>query len=124
MTSDDFLAHYGKKGMKWGVTSVSPSTKAARKSAKANLRKEYDNNFRDRILVKSDAVPNGITQKKAKQALVMDMASLGMYSGAQIARSAGYSKGKSVTIGILGGPPGAMLASEIRVQRTINSRIK
>lgn len=44
---DDFLAHYGVKGMKWGVTRASNSVKSAvgkRREKKAAVKKEREHN--------------------------------------------------------------------------------
>lgn len=44
---DDFLAHYGVKGMKWGVTRASNSVKSAvgkRREKKAAVQKEREQN--------------------------------------------------------------------------------
>lgn len=112
---DDFIAHYGKKGMKWGVRNDN-DVKAARKQARKEIR--ADNQIRSQYTRTKADGSTGV--KKAKTAAIgLDMVTtLGMYTGSQIARSSGFTKGQSAAIGIVGGPGGAMLAREIKVRNT------
>ena len=112
---DDFLAHYGVKGMKWGVrrenkSAVKTARKAGRQKNVANLKSRYTQ-------TKANG-KTGIRKGKAAGTVLDIMATGGMYTGSQIARSAGYSKGQSAALGMLTGPIGATLASEIRVRRS------
>lgn len=47
MTNNDYLAHYGVKGMKWGVRKN--SRKAKLKKAKADLAKMSDKDLQNRL---------------------------------------------------------------------------
>lgn len=134
---DAFLEHYGKKGMKWGVTTAtSVATSAASsagsavkslttpKTAVAAARKQGRSDAR--AAMKERYAP---TQADGKRKLnkgraavsVFDIGTLGVYTGSQMAKSAGYSSGKAAVIGFMGGPISGTIASEIRVRKAANA---
>lgn len=119
---DGFLEHYGKKGMKWGVTSAKPSAqvKAARKKARSQYRDEIDADFTKKNVMRGKYNPDGVAPKVALGKAALNMATLGGYQAAQISRSAGYSKGQSAAIGYLAGPIGGFVAAELAVRRRAN----
>lgn len=118
--TDDFLAHYGKKGMKWGVRKE--ELKEARKAGRRELRENIKGQYRkDSGKLKKGRT--AYTTLEGVSAVMTGGASLvaSPFTAAQVTRAAGYSKGKSIAIGILGGLPGAVLASEIRVRKNVKA---
>jgi len=116
---DDFLEHHGVKGMKWG-RRTSKTTRVARGRARKQLREEYSKNFNDRYDVVTPGGKGQRTRNALRTAAIVPdfmLVAYGPYTGTQMARSAGYSKGKSAAIGILSGAPGAAVAAEIRIHR-------
>lgn len=117
--TDAFLQHYGKKGMKWGVTTKSPGAQAysgAKKEQGARLKNQF---------MKTDS--NG--QRKVSAGKVAGYSALALVSGgssitAQYARSAGFSKGKSVAIGLLAGPAAGVVISELKVGKNARKTVK
>lgn len=113
---EDFLAHYGKKGMKWGVRTASAEVKAARKAGRAENAKNLQARY-----TKTNADGKTVMKKRRTAATVVDlMATGGGYTGIQIAKSAGFTRGQSAAIGMLSGPVGAMVASEIKVRQDVS----
>lgn len=118
---EDFLAHYGKKGMKWGVTkNPGGSVKAARKEGRAQIRA----NFKDMHKKTGSDGNRKVSVGKTAGSLVLGNATWGASTGYQIARSTGYKKGSSVAIGMLGGPFGALALSEVAVRRAANASVR
>lgn len=157
---DDFLAHYGVKGMKWGkrkqsqadslrrVGSGGGSTsdkvraigglstmdvmrggggikKAATKKAD-RIQGKIDKNDAKRSAKDAQRVKVRAARTKAadnrvptsNKKIVADLLLTGgIKTGVEIARASGFSKGKSIAIGVTGGVPGAVLASEIKFRR-------
>lgn len=113
---DDFLAHYGVKGMKWGVSRSSPQVQARKTGRRENVA-----NLKSRYTEKKSNGKTGIRKGKAAGTVLDVMTTGGMYTGTQIARSAGYTKGQSIALGMLTGPVGATLASELRVRKNARS---
>lgn len=127
---DDFFEHHGVKGMRWGHTmqkvGANATKKAALKSAQDEARQEIGRNFRARYDVSKKAGSGGTRAKNAARglALVPDILTTGgMYTGSQMARAAGYTKGQSAAIGIAGGPLGGLIASEIRVNQRAKAKL-
>lgn len=117
--ADDFIAHYGKKGMKWGVTTanpngVEPSRKMVRQVRK-ETRKEYAKEFRGQQKSRSGG-------EKAKT-FALDMATMGGYSTAKLARQEGYSKGKAVGFAMLTGPYGQTAIHTARVNQRVHVKL-
>lgn len=136
--TDDFLAHYGIKGMKWGVrrsqaqldsASNSTSRKQARRNAsvekKAAKKKKkaarigargaigYDLGSKFNIHTLEGKVRTGATAA----GLFFATPAAERYLGYELSKSAGYSTGTSAVIGLLGGTVGGLAASEISVRR-------
>lgn len=132
--ADDFLAHYGVKGMRWGHRKPGTGEPSDRKAAKAEKkaekqtakaegkiarkagRREIAKNLGSEFSLKTGKgqFNTGVT---AAAAIFSKPAAAAAYVGIKTARSAGYSKGKSVAIGLIGGPPGALLAAELSVRK-------
>lgn len=123
--TEDFLEHYGVKGMHWGKhKSSGSSVEVARKPAKAPINQDKLSAARKDLysgLKKTYSNKHG-NVSKAKAGAVITAGLLGSTAanqivGVQMMRSAGYSKGKSVAMGILGGAPGAALAIELKARK-------
>ncbi|ADD81016.1 gp018 [Rhodococcus phage ReqiPoco6] len=117
LDAEDFLAHYGVKGMKWGQTR----SKSDLVKARAAGRREFGSNLKDRYTKTGKYGQTKIKKTKAVGTVADIMLTGGMYTGVQIARSGGFTRGQSAVIGMITGPVGATVASEIRV-RTVTSR--
>lgn len=92
--TDDFLEHYGVKGMKWGQRTGVQSTRKERRAAFKTARKEQAQ--RNKSFLKSRS-----GGQKAK-AFALDMATFGGYTTHQLARSQGYSRGRSAALSTMG----------------------
>jgi hypothetical protein len=101
---DNFLMHYGVKGMKWGKHASKADYKSSVKSHRKELYKGL-----------------GETYSKKRNIGVLGAAAFAgagtQLVGAQMMRSAGYSKGKSFAMAMIGGAPGAALAIELKARR-------
>lgn len=157
---DDFLAHYGVKGMKWGkrkqrqadtlrrVGSGKSSTadkvravggmstmdvmrgggsikKAATKKAD-RIQGKIDKNdakrdARDATREKASAARADAKTKRTftggKKIAADVVLTGGLVTARDMAKSAGYSSGKATAIAVVGGVPGAMIASELKFRR-------
>lgn len=118
---EDFLAHYGKKGMKWGVTTTPKNVKVARKQAAKYARVAINDNI-DSNETKRRASLEGKSegQKAAATALALG----GQMSGTHITRAAGFTKGQSTAIAILSGGPlygpiTATIATELKIRKDV-----
>ncbi|QGJ87996.1 hypothetical protein SEA_AVAZAK_14 [Gordonia phage Avazak] len=122
LTVDDFLAHHGVKGMKWGRTK-SPEVKAARKEARTAVRQEFKENRTNAL--KKTGKDGEKTYHKGKVAVIAlaDLNTYGAVSAARITKSAGASNGKAVGIALLTGLPGAVAYKEIKVRQEANRRV-
>lgn len=158
--TDDFLAHYGVKGMKWGqrkqsqadtlrrVGSGNSSTadkvravggmstldvmrgggnvkKAATKKAdriqgKIN-KNDAKRDARDATREKANAARADAKTKRTftdgKKIAADVVLTGGLVTARDIAKSSGYSGGKATAIAVVGGVPGALLASELKFRR-------
>lgn len=166
--AEDFLSHYGVKGMKWGVTrSDAQLARASRMKRVSEGKGSVGDNvktaagmtgyqlargggsFKKAAGKKAAAIEGKVTKKQEKATakanekaatkervgtareaarakrkvtkgthIAVDIfATGGLLTGNDIARSAGYSKGKSAAIALFGGPIGATAAAELRYRR-------
>lgn len=118
LSYDDYLEHYGVKGMKWGVRRSDEQLSAA-KSARKTERAKATQDTTDYM-----------NKNKARNLGAIVGASVlgtplvgGAVAGAQIARASGYSRGKSVAIGVLGNVPGGIIAAEVQVRKRANESV-
>ena len=117
---DAFLAHYGKKGMKWGVTTnPGGSVKAARKEGRAQIR----SNFNDMHKKTGADGKRKISAGKTVGSTLLFTNTFGASAGYQIARATGYKKGQSLAIGMIGGPVGALAISELQVRKAAKAAV-
>lgn len=128
--ADEFLAHYGVKGMRWGHRKPGTGEPSDRKAAKAEKkaakaegkaarkagRREVASNLGSEFSLKT---ARGRTQAGATAAvgILASPAASAAFVSVKTARAAGYSKGKSLAIGLIGGPPGALIAAELSVRK-------
>lgn len=113
---EDYLEHFGVKGMKWGQSKgggveVSSSKKvpidkvklkASRKEIYTDVARVYTS--RRKV---GAAVAASLLFKPAIGSAVI---------GTQMMRGAGYPKGKSFAVGALSGPLGAVVAIEMKAR--------
>lgn len=123
-TPEDYeLFHYGVKGMKWGVRR-SPEQLAkreAKKTARSEDRKETYGIASKRVM-KGGAGPIIVATMLAGPSGGIQAANA--VSGYNISRSAGYKRGSSVAIGLLGGSAGGLIASEIKIRRRASQKVR
>lgn len=116
--TNDFLEHYGVKGMHWGKHKSSSAVEVARKPStnKDKLkaaRKDLYSGATAHYKTKAGKVELG-----ASIASSLIGGSVGSsLVGARMMRSAGYSKGKSVAMALTLGAPGAALAIELKARK-------
>ena len=108
MDTDDVLAHYGVAGMKWGKRK-GRADKAS--SPTSSARKEIYRGAKEGLIGKGR---KGGTIASA----LLGTPGISAKVGYEISKSAGYSKGKSLAIGLLAGAPGGVVAAEISARRT------
>lgn len=119
--TEDFLEHFGVKGMRWGKRSDGGSSVEVAKKSKAPIDK-------DKLSAARKDLYKGVKQSysgksgKVKGGAVVAATLLGstvgsQVLGAQMMRSAGYTKGKSFAMGFVGGAPGAALAIELKARK-------
>ncbi len=120
--TEDFLEHYGVPGMKWGKRKSSGDVEVSKKVPRNPIDKDKLKAARKDLYdgVKTHYKSNG--QKTLAGAAIAASLWTGGTSGtvvvgAQMMRGAGFSKGKSVAMGMLGGTPGAMLAIELKARK-------
>lgn len=113
---DYSLYHYGVKGMRWGKTTK--KTGAERSADRKKIYNEVKNKSTGKESMKRDTAV-GIATGGAAIVLgaPMALAMVNATVGYKIAKSAGYSRGKSAAIGLIGGTPGGVIAAEIAVRR-------
>ena len=111
MDSEDFLAHYGVKGMKWGKRKAPDAAKVAAKAGRKAERSAIVKNLSTQFNTKSTSgrVRTGATVAGALLATPV----ANIYMGAKVTRASGYSKGASVAVGLIGGTPGALAVAEL-----------
>lgn len=158
--TDDFLAHYGVKGMKWGVrkqrqadslrrVSQGRGSKGDTAKAVAGMKtSEFvrgGGSFKKAAGKKADRIESKISKNNAKRdardatrakasaaradakakrsftggkKIAADvLITGGLVTARDIAKSSGYSGGKATAIAVVGGVPGALLASELKFRR-------
>ncbi|ADD80906.1 gp015 [Rhodococcus phage ReqiPepy6] len=124
--TEDFLAHYGVKGMKWGVTRAAPEVRVARKAARKQARRDLDTVMAVNEIKRREAASTMTSGKK----FLSDMGAVGSaYTGTSISRAAGYSRGQAKVISILGGGPlygplTAGVAAELKIRKDVRSSIR
>lgn len=108
--TDDFLQHYGVVGMKWGKRSGGGAN-AVQKANRNVARKEIYGAAKGRLL--------GNKKKIGAMAVlsIVNAPATNVVVGVGLARSAGYSKGKSLAIGLLGGAPAGILVAELGARK-------
>jgi hypothetical protein len=103
---DDFLAHYGVKGMKWGKHQTKGDFKAAVKSNRKELYKGVGSVYKSKKQTGLAVATTLLSGGSVASAVI----------GTQMMRGAGYSKGKSFAMGMIGGAPGAVVAIELKAR--------
>jgi Flp pilus assembly protein TadB len=106
---DQFLEHHGVKGMKWGKHQTKADYKSAVSSNRKEIYKNLGNTWKSDKRQAGAAIASNLLLSPATGSAVV---------GIQLMRAAGYSKGKSLAMGLIGGTPGAMLAVEVKARKT------
>lgn len=121
--TEDFLAHYGVKGMHWGKHKSSSGKEVeVSRTKKAPIDKDKLRAARKDIYSDVKAGMSSKGQKTLTGAAIAGTLLGGgpiatQIVGAQMMRSAGFSKGKTVATAILGGAPGAVLMIELQARK-------
>lgn len=119
--TEDFLAHYGVPGMRWGKRRSSSDVEVSRKPKKAPIDKDKLKAARKDLYDDVKASYNGKQKTLAGAAIATSLFTGGTVGtvvvGAQMMRGAGFSKGKTVATAILGGAPGAVLMIELQARK-------
>lgn len=120
MYTEEFLAHYGVKGMKWGKRKAPNAEKAAGKAARKAERSKIVKNLNTQFNTTSTSgrVRTGATVAGALLATPV----ANIYMGAKVTRASGYSKGASVAVGLIGGAPGALVLAEVSARSAAKKR--
>ncbi len=137
----DFLEHFGVKGMKWGANKVGNAAAGAARGVVNLERKRLDaaRSMNSKIgeKISSNKIPKA-DLKTARKEIYTDVAKVytsrrkvgaavaasllfkpaigSAVIGTQMMRGAGYSKGKSLAVGALSGPLGAVVAIEMKAR--------
>ena len=85
LTYDDYLAHYGVKGMKWGRRKNSDGSKMSRQENKQAARNERDTESRSRVSSKSGSLRARKTKVIAGIVGKTAATSLGSFMGSNLA---------------------------------------
>lgn len=117
---EDFLQHYGVKGMRWGKRG-SKGDSNVEKAKKAPIDKDRLKEERKKLYgqVKTNMSTPGarVTTGAALASTLVGGPSGSAIIGAQMMRSAGFSKKKSFTTALIGGAPGAVLMIELQARK-------
>lgn len=101
---DNFLEHHGVPGMKWGKHKTKASFKTEKKAITKAIYKQTGQNLWGK----------GSHQKgKTAVAALWGAPGVSAKVGYDMSKAAGYTKGKSLAIGLLGGAPGGIIAANI-----------
>lgn len=123
---EDFLAHYGVKGMKWGVTRAAPEIRVARKAARKQARRDLDT----KILVGEAQRKEAAAKMSKGERFASELSAFNSaVTGTSITRAAGYTQGQAKALAILGGGPlygplVAGVAAEIKIRKDVRSSIR
>lgn len=115
----DFIAHYGKKGMKWGVT----------KGDKAGVQvtgKEYRKVVREsrkEIVSEERAALKARPVKEKGKAFALDVLTSGAYTTNKMARADGYSRGKTAAVTMMGVHGNSYIMGQ-RVKKRVQEKIE
>jgi hypothetical protein len=120
--TEDFLAHYGVKGMRWGKhKSSSGSAVEVARPKKGPIDKDKLRAARKDLYDDVKASYNGKQKTLAGAAIATSLFTGGTVGtvvvGAQMMRGAGFSKGKTAATALLGGAPGAVLMIELQARK-------
>jgi hypothetical protein len=123
--TEDFLAHYGVKGMHWGkhksggtVEKLSRTDKqVAKADYKAKVKEARKDIYGDVKSGMSSGKQRTLTGAAIATSLLTGGSTGSVVVGAQMMRSAGFSKGKTMATAILGGAPGAVLMIELQARK-------
>lgn len=129
---DDFLQHYGVKGMHWGkhkakgsaVEKTGGSSKEAAKADKADYKskvKAERQKIYGQVKTNMSTPAARVTTGAALASTLIGGPSGSAIIGAQMMRSAGFSKKKSFATAMLGGAPGAVLMIELQARKNVKA---
>lgn len=107
---DDFLAHYGVLGMHWGTRKA---------ESRATRRSNKDAHNAAIKTARHDILSEALRKESLGKHIVGSFLTGTWYSSSVIIRDSGYSTGKSVVAGFLGGPFATMIAIDIRAHERV-----
>lgn len=130
MNSNDFLAHYGIKGMKWGVrrtraqlrkASDNYRTKRDPSTPEGAVRKQRKDAVKNRRILSDDEV-NRLVSRMEKEKKLKDMVEADLNPGRSFARDVANNKGKALVGTVAAGAATVAIKKILTNHLSVNSK--